>query len=231
MDTLKDVKMRTRSLIGDPDADFATDAYIVPLINQAYDVGTHRLLNTCSPFIEKYVVIPNVAQGVTTLQAFQVTGGLLDGLMNPLEMQFKPAGFPDGDYRWAPEKMRLPNLSPVNAPPLGSLMWTWRAYILGLTPTPWPCDIRVLGEFKPSALQKDSDLIVLHPMMTAALSFATAGLIGSERQNQNYQQTYTPLAEATFDDIGAELVRQEQGTTSRLGRVNRSRPGRGRWGN
>lgn len=231
MDTLKDVKQRSRSLIGDPDADFATDAYIVPLINQVYETSTHRLLSTCSPFIEKYVDLPGLAQGTTSLQALQAPTKPLSELVNPLEVQFKPAGAPESAYRDAPPRMRLPNISPTYPPLIGvGVQWTWRSYVLTVTPLPFPCDLRVLGEFKPPKLVNDNDLIVIHPMMTAALSFGTAGLIGAERQNQNYIQTYTPLADQVIDDVGAELVRQEQGTSIRIGRANQSRGRRGRWG-
>ena len=229
MDSLLDVKKRTRSLIGDPDGDFATDPYLLPLVNQTYDVATHRLLNTCSPFIEQYVVLPGVAQGTTSLQNFQDKGQPLFALVNPLEIEFKRAGAPDVAYRYSHPKRLLPHVA-IGAPVIGvgpqaGPQWTWRGYVLTFTPLPFACDLRILGEFKPAALVKDTDLVVIHPMMTAALAFGTAALIGAERQNQNYVQSYAPQAEALLDDISNELVRQEGGTTARLGRANSSRKG------
>jgi hypothetical protein len=231
MDTLGDVKQRTRSLIGDPDGDFATDAYIVPIINQAHDVAFHRLESTCAPFIEQYVVIPNVQQGVTTLQPFQAKDGLLYNLINPIQIEMKQAGAPDSAYREMPTRRILPSMSPNQAPPTSMSMWTWRSYVLTLTPLPFNCDLRILGEFKPKPLTEDDDLIVLHPSMTAQLAFGTAALVGAERGNSNYQESYGPQADMLLTDISAELVRQEQGTSARVGRANRSngRRFRGSW--
>lgn len=238
MYTLLDVKKRARSLIGDPDGDFCTDSYILPLINQAYDDSLNYLLQTCSPFVTQLVVCPDVAEGTSTLQPLQAGSGYgnppggpgpLYALVNPLKIEFKQAGFPEASYRFAERYDILPNLAPDNAPPTRGLAWEWRSYILYLTPLPFPADLRVRGEFRPSELIKDTDPINLHPLMCAALSYATGALIGVERANQNYIQNYGPRAIAALDDIAAELVRTTQSTTSRVGRMNRGARGTRRW--
>jgi hypothetical protein len=68
-------------------------------------------------------------------------------------------------------------------------------------------------------------------MMAYALAFSTAALIGAERGNAGYVQNYGTQATNTLDDIAATLVRQQQGTSSRLGRVSGGgrRGFRGQW--
>jgi hypothetical protein len=233
MNTLLDVKVRVKSLVGDTDGDFCTDAYLLPLINQAYDQAINYLCGTCSPFITQLQVAPNVALGTSTLAELQKPDEPLFGLVNPLDIEVKQAGQPELNYVMGTRKDILPNTSNY-APnqPLqnwfGKFCWEWRSYILYITPLSFAADIRVRGEFRPPALVKDSDPIAIHPLMTVALAYSTAALIGSERGNAAYIQNYGQQGTNTLDDISAILVRQQQGTSSRVGRINSSRGGRAR---
>jgi|SRR5882724_5109666 len=227
MNTLKDVKARTRALIGDPDADFSTDAYLVPLINQAYEQMINYLSNTCSPFMTKLVVVLGIPKGTTDLTEFQVTGKPLDGLMNPLGIEFKVAGQPENFYCPATRQDILPNITPTGNPPTRNMYWEWRSYLLYVTPLPYDSDLRVRGEFRPAPLLEDNNIIAIHPLMAGALAYATAALIGGERMNASYVQNWQQQATLTLDDISAELVRQQQGTSTRIGRMNQSHRRRG----
>jgi hypothetical protein len=218
------LKKRVRALIGDPDGDFATDAYLVPLINQAYDAAINYLAGTCSPFMTQLQVVPNLPAGTVDLTEQAKPDNPLFGLMNPLEIEYKQAGQPETNYCFAKRLDILPNVSPAGGWPTRGLCWEWRSYILYLTPLGYAADFRVRGEFRPPALLQDGNVITVHPLMTPALAFLTAALIGSERLNGSYVQDYGPKGENTLDDIAAELVRQQQGTSSRLGRMG----GRGR---
>ena len=236
MNTLLDVKQRVRSLIGDVDADFATDGYLLPLINQAYDGAITYLAGTCSPFITQLQVAANVPLGTSSLAELQKPNQPFFGLVNPLDLEVKQAGQPEVNYVMATRKDILPNSSNY-APgqPLmnwfGSVCWEWRSYVVYITGLGFAADIRIRGEFRPAALVKDTDPIAIHPMMAYALAFSTAALIGAERGNAGYIQNYGTQATNTLDDIAATLVRQQQGTSSRLGRVSGGgrRGFRGQW--
>jgi len=228
MDTVLDVKETVRSLVGDVDGDFVTDAYIMPLMNQAYTLQLNKLQNACSPFVTQLVVVPDLPQGTATLQTYQTKGKPLYGLFNPLDMEIKPQGQPETAYRPTRRFDKLPNTSAASPaqPNLlywGGIGWEYRAYVLFVTALPYPADIRVRGDFRPPKLVNDADILTLHPLMGASLSFATAALIGAERGNQGYIQNYGEQASETLDDILAELVRSQQGTTSRVARMSRSR--------
>ncbi len=218
------MKQRVRSLIGDPDGDFATDAYLLPLINQAYDACINRLENTCSPFITQLQVAGNVALGTSNLTELQKPGQPFYGLMNPLALEVKQAGLPELNYVMGKRYDILPNASNyAPATPAmnywGQFGWEWRSYIIYITPLSFPFDIRIRGEFRPAALVKDTDVLAIHPQMVVALAFATAALIGGERINSSYVQNYGDQADKTLEDISATLVRQQQGTSSRVGRM------------
>ena len=224
------MKQRVKALVGDPDGDFCTDAYLLPLINQVYEDALNTLEGTCSPFITQLKSCPNLPQGTTNLTDQQKgPNGPLFGLLNPLSIEIKQAGQPDTAYCFMKRMDILPNSSNqgVNQPAniyWQGLFWEWRSYILYISTLPYAADLRVRGEFRPPALVLDTDPIVIHPTMTSVLAYGTGALIGVERGNSNYASTYGGLSSARLDDVTAELVRQQQGTTSRIGRMS----GRGR---
>lgn len=225
VNTFGEVKAEIRALIGDPDGDFATDAYLTPLVNIVQKRAVNYLEGTCSPFIEQVIPVPAIAAGTTSFVAEQKAGGLLSGLFNPLVIEFKQAGQPINTFCEAVQTKRLPNIAPNANPTTRGTYWEWRSYVLYLTPLSYTADFQVRGDFRPPALTQDDDIITLHPLFSTALSFGTAALIGIERNNPNYTQNYTPQATEALDDVAAELIRSTQGTTTRVGRMTRNRRG------
>lgn len=223
VNTLGDVKAEVRSLVGDPDGDFVTDAYVTPLINIVLKKAVNYLEGTCSPFITKVVDLTNIPAGYTTFVKEQKTGGPLAGLMNPLRIEYKQAGMPINQFCKAEGIDILPNISPDANPTTRGMFWELRSFIVYLTPLSYIADMRVRGEFRPAPLLQDDDVIAVHPMLSTALSFGTAALIGAERGNQSYVTNYKPEAESTLDDVAAQLVRQQQGVTARIGKVGNRR--------
>lgn len=219
MDTLRDVKDKVRTLVGDPDGDWTTDAYLLSFINLVYEGATNKLSETCSPYITEQRDAPNLIAGTTDLSELQNSkDGTLHGLITPHYIMWKMAGQPDNWYKEAIEKDILPKVVPgaVNS----SLYWEWRAFVIYLTPMNFPIDIQVRGEFKPPRLTKDEDRILIHPSMAGTLALLTAGACGAERGNAPYAQGYTASGQLGLADIANQLVRQQQGTTVRLGRAN-----------
>lgn len=232
MNTLKDVKSRVRSLVGDPMGDFTTDAYLLPLINQVYSEQTTRLMSeTGSSFDESVRDVPAVALGTTDLSVYQAAmmnavngnqvAGPLYGLVNPISVEWKQQGQPDNYYAEARRTAKLPNISPASPGPPYAMQWEWRSSIIYLTPLIFVSDLRVRGEFSPSLLIKDSDILQVHPRMTETTAYGTAALIGAERNNAGYAAGYAERADLLLDDIANMLVRAEQGTTTRIGRSSR----------
>lgn len=227
--TLGGVKKRVRSLVGDPMGDFATDAYLVPLINQCYEHQTTYLMSeTDSSFDEWIFDVPNVPSGTTNLGPWQskamktpngnVAGPLL-GLVDPIIVEWKISGQPDDRYVEATRTGKLPNVSPAAPFPPFQMQWEWLHYIINVTPLSYPCDIRVRGEFSPPTLTADTDELIIHPRMGTATSYGTAALIGVERKNQNFIDNYGGQAQDVLELIANYLVKNEQGTTTRIGRT------------
>ena len=120
MNTLFDVKQTVRTLIGDDEHGTLTDDYLVPKINFAYRTQTLALMQATGSNLEQVVEIPDstdvngndASKGLTSLAALQQPGGLLDGLVEPLYLWWKPAGAPENQYREMLEKKTLPFVDP-----------------------------------------------------------------------------------------------------------------------
>lgn len=230
MNQLLDVKRDARTLVGDPDGDWADDEYILPFINIAYTRAINYLMNTCAPFITRKVAVPAVPAGTTDWTPFQVapatgeiaagqTGAPLLGLINPLEIWWKVQFQPENNYCLAKEEKDLPFITPSNYIVGQRVYWEWIGNKINTTPLSFIADFLVKGEFLPPALKEDTDYLELDPAMAPALGFATAALIGGSRVAQSYIVTWQGEAEKSFDDISARLTRKEQGTSQRVGRM------------
>jgi hypothetical protein len=234
MNSLKDVKESARAILGDQDADWATDAYLIPMANHCYGLIILDLSETCSPYIEKVVTIPNLPIGTTDLSDYQNRDdGELNGLINPFAegVDWKPAGAPDNYYRPVHQTSKLPDFAPpqgsitaVGAP--GAMFFEFRAFILYVTAMAIAIDLRVRGEFRPPKLLQETDRLSIHPLMSVALAEQVAACAMRERSNAGQMQSFTLVGSEALDNIKNQLVRSQQGVTVRLGSM--SNRGRGR---
>jgi hypothetical protein len=217
MQTRGDVYGYVASLAGDPNRDWLEPEYFGPMCQVAYDTAIQYLEGTCSPYIERVVTVPAVPVGVdeSDLVPYSTSTGTaqkvypLSGLMKPRFIDFKPAGTPNNQYKPATELSVLPDTPPqVRA---GSF------------------DIRIRGDFKPRPLLDDDTIVELHPNAGHALAYSVMALIGAERPNQGWVDRFGSLAQNAWDEIAADLIRQQQHLTFRLGSPNRMSQGRGGW--
>ena len=149
MATLKDVRAGVAALISDPDQDILTNAYFLPFCNQVYEQQVSFLSGTCNPFETKLVTLPKLGVGTCDLTGQQKDNGPLVGLINPLELRWKPAGMPENNYSLLRRFNVLPNaawpfpaISTVNSYQAG---WEWRGNAVFLTPFSILIDLQVRG--------------------------------------------------------------------------------------
>lgn len=224
MNTLFDVKKTVRSLVGDDNAEWTTDGYLLPKINFAYRTQTLYIKRATGANLEQLVEIPNALdpatnptnQGLTSLAVFEQPGGPLEGLFSPLYMWWKPANAPDYQYREAFAKKTLPFVYPVSSMAT-AMYFTWRGNQLFVTPVNMPVDILVDGSFNPPPLTKDEQMLVVDPDMEVPLTSATLGLVGIEAGNTGYTQAAVDMVESQADDIVAKIMREKQEYTARAG--------------
>ena len=236
--TLSSVKQKVRSLVGDPLGDFCTDAYLTPLVNIAYEAQTTKLMaDTDSSFDDWVFDVPAVPFGTTNLRNYQSSqmetpsgnvAGPLCGLVTPEIVEWKRVGQPDYQYVEGGRTGKLPNISPAAPQNIWQMNWEWRDNTIYVTPMPFPIDLRVRGEFSPPTLVKDTDELIVHPRMGTATAFGVGALIGAERKNQGYIDTYTAAANDVLGDISNMLTKGEQGVTTRIGRYGGRSGGYGR---
>jgi hypothetical protein len=223
MKTLKDIYTRMGALLSDPDLDWLTPGYAVPLINQVYEQQIQYLSGTCSPFATCNVPVPNIGVGVTDLTPFQLPGKPLDHLWNPLRLLWKAAGAPESSYAPMREYEELPWVTigaAGSAPMRDAAGYEWRGSTIYITPFSFPIDLGVRAEFLPPPLLKMEDVVQVHPNMGHSLIFGSAALAAVERGNPQWVQSYGGLATTSLDEIASQLIRQQGGVTYRAGRAN-----------
>jgi hypothetical protein len=214
MQTRKDVYGQVAGLVGDPYFDWLTPEYFSPLCQTAYEDAILYLEGSCSPFIERVVVIPGVQVGIDesdlVVNANPNNTYPLAQLVEPRYVDFKIAGSPNIGYKPVQECTILPDTCTQVMPGV--------------------FDIRVRGDFRPVPLLKDDDVVQVHPLAAHALAYSIGALIGVERPNDGWALNYGKLGQAAWDEIARKLVQQQQHNTFRLGSPNRANSQRGRTG-
>ena len=213
------VKSRIRSLVDDPDASYATDAFLLPLINQKYEELYNRMLSTGAEFERRVAELFNVPAQTTNLSAYALAGQPLELMMQPLQFDWKQAGLDPTNYRIAPLTDRVADVVPDQL----IQNWEWRSGVIYFTPCTLAVDIRIRGDFLFAALNTDSDVIAVTKNFGHALAYGTAALVGAVRGNQAWAQAYTLLQDNAVDDVMQYLTRKDQAKVRRVGRMSRRR--------
>ena len=211
------LKSRIRSLVDDPDASYATDGFLLPLINQKYEELYNRMLSTGAEFERRVVEIFNVPAQTTNLSAYALAGQPLELMMQPLQFEWKQAGLDPTNYRIAALTDRVADVVPDQF----IQNWEWRSGAIYFTPCTLAVDIRLRGDFLFAALSTDSDVIAVTKNFGHALAYGTAALVGAVRGNQAWAQAYTLLQDNALDDVMQYLTRKDQAKVRRLGRMSR----------
>ena len=214
---LNTLKTRIRSLVDDPDATYATDAFLLPLINQKYEELYNRMLSTGAEFERKVVELFGVAPQIPDLSAYGMTGQPLELMVQPLMLEWKPAGLDNTNYRSA---RLVDKVKDVIANQFIE-EWEWRTGTIYLTPCALAVDLRIRGDFLFDSLAADQDVVSVTKNLGHALSYGVAALVGAVRGNQAWMQAYTLLQDSTLDDVMQNLTRKDQAKTRRIGRVSR----------
>ena len=95
------LRSRIRALVDDPDGTYATDAFLLPLINQKYEELYNRMLSTGAEFERRAVELFNVPSQTQDLSAYMLTGQPLELMVQPLTLEWKNTGLDSTNYRTA----------------------------------------------------------------------------------------------------------------------------------
>lgn len=214
---LATLKSRIRSLVDDTDASYATDAFLLPLINQKYEELYNRMLSTGAEFERKVNEILNVPAQTANLSDYVLPGQPLELMVQPLQFEWKQAGLDPTNSKTASLVDNVKDVIP------DQLIddWEWRAGVIYFTPCTLNVDIRIRGDFLFSALTTDSDAIAVTKNFGHALAYGTAALVGAVRGNQAWAQAYTLLQDNAVDDLMQYLTRKDQAKIRRVGRMSK----------
>ena len=216
---LTTLKTRIRSLVDDPDATYATDAFLLPLINQKYEELYNRMLSTGAAFERKVIELFGVASQTADLSAYGLTGQPLELMVQPLMLEWKQAGLDNTNYRTV---TLVDKKKDVIADQFVE-EWEWRTGIIYIAPCVLAVDLRIRGDFLFDSLAADQDVVSVTKSFGHALAYGVAALVGSVRGNQAWMQAYTLLQDGAVDDLMQYLTRKDQAKVRRVGRVSRRR--------
>ena len=216
---LTTLKTRIRSLVDDPDATYATDAFLLPLINQKYEELYNRMLSTGAAFERKVIELFGVASQTADLSAYGLTGQPLELMVQPLMLEWKQAGLDNTNYRTV---TLVDKKKDVIADQFVE-EWEWRTGIIYITPCVLAVDLRIRGDFLFDSLAADQDVVSVTKSFGHALAYGAAALVGAVRGNQAWMQAYTLLQDGAVDDLMQYLTRKDQAKVRRVGRVSRRR--------
>jgi hypothetical protein len=215
---LTTLKFRIRSLIDDPDGTYATDSFLLPLINQKYEELYNRMLSTGAEFERKVVEIFNVPAQTADLSAYGLSSQPLELLVEPLSLEWKTSGLDNTNYRRATLVDKLKDMIPNQYVD----DWEWRAGVVYFTPCTMNVDLRLRGDFLPASLTDEKDQVLSTVKNFGnALGYGVGSLIGLVRGNQGWAQSYAMLQDNALDDVMQYLSRKDQQKVRRVGRMVR----------
>lgn len=214
---LTTLKSRIRALVDDPDATYATDAFLLPLINQKYEELYNRMLSTGAEFERKAVELFNVAAQTQDLSAYSLAAQPLELMVQPLSLEWKMAGLDNTNYKTASLVDKVRDVTPDQF----ISEWEFRSGIIYFTPCVLALDLRIRGDFLFSSLVSEGDQVTAGKNFGHALAYGCAALIGLVRGNQAWVQAYTMIQDNAIDDVMQYLTRKDQAKVRRVGRISR----------
>jgi hypothetical protein len=223
------ISATVRSLVEDPNGDYADAAYLQEPLTLCYIELANRL-RLCNPDFDEFTVeLPNVVAGTPDLSAFQATGQPLAFLIEPIRIEWKLPG-QDATYYQPAEK--LSKIRDILAPGISAVdCWTWTHLTIFLSRFNVNIDIRVTGEFMLPPLSQGTDAALIGLNALPAMAYSIATVIAMKRGNQQWVTNYGMKADENFDTLNIGMCKGRQGKTERVGRIDRQRRWRGPGGN
>lgn len=223
------INATVRSLVEDPNGDYADDPYLQPLLSLCYIELANRL-RLCNPDFDEFTIeLPNVLAGTPDLSAFQATGQPLAFLIEPIRIEWKLPGQDASLY--APAE-KLSKVRDILAPGISAIdCWTWTHLTVFLSRFNVNLDIRLTGEFMLPPLSQGTDAALIGLNALPAMAYAIATVIAMKRGNQQWVTNYAAKADENFDTLNIGMCKGRQGKTERVGRMDRQRRRRGPGGN
>lgn len=212
------INQTIRTLVEDPNGDFATDDYLAPLVQLEYTDMLNEL-RLYAPDIDDYTVeLFAVPAGTPDLSAYMAQNQPLYWLMVPREIEWKLPG--TGANTYVDAEGPLTKLRDIPVPGIPALdCWSFTHLNIGLSMMSTALDLRIRGEFMFPPLSAGTDVIQMGQNTMPAISKRVAKLIATRRGNQQWVTNYGADANRAFDSVIQGLVQMRQGQTERVAPV------------
>src|ERR1041384_6206251 len=210
-------------LLDDPARTFATDDYLIPLVQLAQDqLELECLQNPNLGALCATVILPDVPAGTTDLSDYFTnpdTGTPLALLIDVISMKERAVGGlrQEVDWNYMSRITDLPTIQPLAF----NSYYGVRDNTIVLTGADQDMDLRIFAKFKPALLVDKDSLIV--PNTSPILSFATAALVSISRGNDALGAFYEKKRIDAQDSFMANNIMEYQNARIRM----RSYSGRG----
>jgi hypothetical protein len=210
-----DIGRRTAALCDDPQQDWCTGDYVLPILNQIHDEVYDDLKSVNAPLSEKIAVL-TVTAGTVDLSAFQTRGKELENMMQPRWLDWKLTGDLDSAYLPIERVDKLQDIDPGTTQ--GIKQYRFRAG--GVYFTPSSIDVKIRIEFE-ELWVAFSDGVATPEVNSVGHILArrtAAEIMGGSRGNEKAGEWHMRLYTRAVDQLLSNYVRTNQRTIRRVGR-------------
>lgn len=204
---------KIRSLVNDPQGQFVTADYVLPLVQLSLDLLTQEVLT--NPNMETLcaiVVIPNVPAGTTSLQSYFAAGHPLELLTNIVSMKERPSQGSRQEQDWI---MMDESFDPptINSSAFSRFYTFTPGVTILIPPADQIEDFRIFGKFQTVPLTSMDSPIP--PGINPILEFRTGALIAASRGNAQLKVDYNTWADRAQSSYVANLIMEMQKIVTR----------------
>lgn len=203
---------KIRSLVSDPQGQFVTESYALPLMQLALDLLTQDVLgNPNMDMLCAIVILPAVPLQTTSLATYFSAGQPLELLTNIISMKERASGGSRQEQDWM-----LMNEA-LDPPTIGqsafNRFYTFTGSTILMPGADQATDLRIFGKFNTVPLTSGES--PMPPNISPIIEFRTGALIATARGNAALKNAYDTYADRAQSSYVANVIMEMQKTKTR----------------
>lgn len=214
------------ALLHDTQKDWATPEALLPYFQLIYSDCFNELMEINYEFDEAIVEIPALPANTDDLSAYQASGGVLELIVVPTFIDWKPLNDPVTSY--SPVKgpiEKLDDVTDMQTP----WQWNFRQQIIRMTPCSVSVDIRVGFQQLFNELTSKDSILALNTLNNF-FAYRLASLVSDVRENPELANTFGAKGDRQLELICSRYVKEDQRMVRRVGSLAMNRRSQGlRW--
>jgi hypothetical protein len=208
---------RVQVILDDPAGTWADEDYVLSFLKiYAEDVAIEFAKYDLS-YSTVETVLPALPAFTTDLSSFQASGGSLAGLMEPISVEWRPAGSTDEDWVVVPACDKVPDVDPDENTVKG---YEWRGGLVYLAKCAQAVDLRVRYTQVPGLYEDQAQEEVVG--IRNVLAYGTAAMMWGVRGNAQRATETDAKCQVAKDNFESLMVMKEQKVDRKVGRSRQS---------